>query len=38
MNSDGLPHSVVGDGEMVGVDMLFSVDIECGHREIPLDS
>ena len=26
----------VGDGEMVGVDMLFSFEIECGHGEIPL--
>ena len=26
----------VGDGEVVGVDMLFSFEIECGHGEIPL--
>ena len=26
----------VGDGEMVGVDMLFSFEIECGHGAIPL--
>ena len=22
----------VGDGEVVGVDMMFSVEFECGHR------
>ena len=36
MNSDGPPHSVVGDSEMVGVDMLFFFEIECGHGKIPL--